>query len=83
MSTVTDEQARSVVSSNLSRLLSEKGLTVYWLMKQVDMSPGAMYPIVRGERCPTIATASRIADALGVTVDELLRKDLKNSKLSA
>ena len=91
MSTVTDFEACEHVSSNVLRLLDEQGHSVYWLMKELGMSPGALYPIVRGENVPTLGTTSRIADALGVTVDDLLelprkreeKRSLKKSRKSA
>lgn len=83
---ISDEQAKDLVSANIARLLNATGKTAYWLMKELDVSPGSLYPIVRGEVAPTIGFASRIGEALGVTVEELLKpvtKSRKNSKIPA
>ena len=80
---MTDEQALAALSGNLVRLLAKQGHSVYWLMKKLAMSPGAIYPIVRGEKLPSIGTASRIAAALNVSLDDLIQSKSKISKISA
>lgn len=82
MSTVSDDDAKLAVCRNMHHLLQQQGRTLYWLMQQIDMSPGALYPIAKGQKIPSVGTASRIAAALGVTVDDLLRLP-KKSKVSA
>jgi DNA-binding XRE family transcriptional regulator len=74
MQAVTDKHACENVAFNLSRILGEQGRTIYWLMKEIKMSPGALYPIARGVNVPNVATAASIAKALSVTVDDLLKE---------
>lgn len=69
---MTDLEATLVLSANIRRILAEQGRSANWLTVTLHASPGAIYPIVRGEANPTIGTVSRIANALGVSVDELL-----------
>ncbi len=71
---MTDEETCEYVAANLTRILAEQDRTIYWLMKQLKMSPGAVYPIVRGESQPTLGTTTRIAEALGITIDDLVKK---------
>lgn len=70
---ITDDEARANISANVQRLLSVHGQSVYWLMKRLSMSPGAIYPIVRGDVLPSIAMGARIAEAVGATVEDLLQ----------
>lgn len=79
---MTDEKAKELVAANIARLLHATGKNAHWLMKELDIGPGAMYPIVRGEVAPRISTASRIADCFGVSIDELLRPSSEKSKKS-
>lgn len=69
---MTDLEATLVLSANIRRILAEQGRSANWLTVTLKASPGAIYPIVRGEANPTIGTVSRIAVALGVSIDELL-----------
>lgn len=77
---ITDEQAKAAVSENISRILEEQDKTAYWLMKRLDMSPGAIYPIIRGESLPSLAMSARIAEALGVSVDSLLQENFSTTR---
>lgn len=74
---LTDDQAKVAISENLKRILEERGHTVYWLMHTLELSSGALYPIVKGKVLPSIAMAARIAEALGVSVDELIQENPK------
>jgi transcriptional regulator with XRE-family HTH domain len=69
---ITDKQAVASVAENVRRILDERGLSVNWLVVQLKASPGTIYPIVRGEALPSIGTTARIAEVLGVLVDDLL-----------
>ena len=77
---ITDDDALKHVSANLIRILEEQGRTAYWLMKAINMSPGALYPIIRGEHLPSLGTAARIAELLDVSVDELIKKPEKTGR---
>ncbi len=73
MSTViSDEQAKSAISVNVRRLLAARGNSAYWLMKELGLKEGTFYPVVNGEVLPSVAVTARIAEVLGVTVDDLL-----------
>lgn len=72
MKRITDSEAKSAVRYNISRILAELGQNRYWLMQQAGMTEGSFYGIANGKHVPSLANSSRIADALGVKVDELL-----------
>lgn len=69
-----DKDAVEFVSGNLRRILAENGHNTRWLVLELKASPGTIYPIVRGEAMPSIATVARIAEVLGVSIDELIEK---------
>lgn len=84
MSTVilTDEDAKTIIAENVSRLMAERGLK----QKDVAVAAGenemAISRVVRAIHVPSAAMLANIADALGVTTDSLLTKP-KNSRRSA
>jgi len=77
---LTYEQAKTAVSKNLTRSLEEQGKTPYWLMKELEVSAGTIYPIVRGEKQPLIGFASRIAEALNISIDDLIQEKIPNRR---
>lgn len=62
------------ISKNIQYILAEKGITTYKMSKGVGISQGNLYDILSGKNSnPTIKSVKKIADYLGVTVDELLK----------
>lgn len=72
-------EAKSFLADNIERLLAERGRSAYWLMREIGMTEGGFYPIVRGEVVPSVVIAHRIAEVLKVTVDDLLKKSSEKS----
>jgi transcriptional regulator with XRE-family HTH domain len=65
----------STIGKNIKRLRQEKGLSQDKLSKLADLSLNTVVKIELDNRPnPTIETVQRIAKALGVSVDELLKK---------
>lgn len=60
------------VKFNLRKVRSEKKVTQAELADKLDVSQQHISAYERGERIPGIDAAARIADALGVTLDELV-----------
>lgn len=58
----------------LKTLRENKGLSVKALADKVGVTITSIYRYEQGKRIPTLPIARRIATALGVTVDELIRK---------
>lgn len=64
----------------IQTILKERGLSIYWLSKASGVPYTTVSLLCRGktspERCDA-GTVLRIAKALGVTVEELLRVEVK------
>jgi transcriptional regulator with XRE-family HTH domain len=65
----------STIGKNIKRLRKEKGLSQDKLSKLADLSLNTVVKIELDDSPnPTIETIQRIAKALGVSVDDLLKK---------
>ena len=65
----------SIIGKNIKQYRQEKGLSQDKLSKLADLSLNTVVKIELGESPnPTIETIQRIAKALGVSVDDLLKK---------
>lgn len=56
----------------MKKLLEEKELSQAELADEVGVTPTYMSYILRGLRTPAVDVAKRIAERLGVTLDELV-----------
>lgn len=61
------------IKNNVQRMVDEKGWTIYRLSKESGVSLTVLYSLDKKELGPTADTLVKLADALGVTVDELVR----------
>lgn len=61
--------------SKIQKQLDNQGRTVYWLSKQSGISDNALYSYKKNGVEPTFSKVCRIADALGVSLDELRDKN--------
>lgn len=59
---------------NLREIRHRKGLTMKQVAAMANVSEAAISLYERGHRVPSLAVAHRIAQALGVTIDELIGK---------
>lgn len=59
---------------NLREIRHSKGLTMKQVATMANVSEAAISLYERGQRVPSLAVAHRIAQALGVTIDELIGK---------
>lgn len=62
------------IEENISRLIDERGWTLYRLSKNSSVSLTALYTLGSKKQGPSAETLVKLADALGVTLDELVRK---------
>lgn len=62
------------IGKHLKKLRVEKGLSIRDISKSVDLSPAAWSNIERDVNSPTLATLSKICDALGVHLVDLLQQ---------
>jgi transcriptional regulator with XRE-family HTH domain len=79
---VTDKQALHRIAVNLRRLRESKGLSMNALARAIDDYPATISRVEDEQHTPGIGVITRIADALGVTVNDLLEEPSRQ-KLSA
>ena len=77
---MTDDQAKAAFAANVQRELNVRGKNVRWLMQQIDEYPNRIYPAVKGKAMPGAGLLTRVANAFGVTVDDLLKPSEEISK---
>lgn len=64
-----------MLAENIRRFRIKKGLSQEKLARLADISNNTLIKIEQGiAKKPTITTVSRIASALGVSIDELIRE---------
>lgn len=57
----------------LKVLRARRGITQRWLGREAGLTSSTMSFLEAGRVCPTAASLERLADVLGVTMDELWR----------
>lgn len=65
---------KQVVGTNIRKWRLERGLSQEEVAYRVDITPSYLGQIERGRRNVTIEVTGRIAEALGVEIEELLRR---------
>jgi len=66
---------RALVGRNFARIRAAKGLTQEQLEERSGFSQQYLSGLERGKRNPTIVTLHELAQALGVTHEELVKPD--------
>jgi transcriptional regulator with XRE-family HTH domain len=67
-----------MLADNIKRIRKKKGLTQEKLSRLADISNNTLVKIEMGmAKEPTITTVTKIADALGVSIDELVGRKLQ------
>lgn len=61
------------LGSNLKRIRTEKGISQGDIGRELKVSRGFISTIENGKTNPTLSTISKLAKALGVSSDELLK----------
>ena len=64
------------LGNRIRKLRSQAGLTQAQLAERVDISDEFLSRMERGLKSPSLETAERIADALGITMSELFDFDV-------
>lgn len=80
---VSDEQAKQNIANNIRRLLAARPSPENqqrWLADATDESAMRISLYVNGRKMPGAGVLARIAEALGVTVDDLLSRPTKNGR---
>ena len=63
----------SKLGQNLKRIRTKKGMSQGDIARALEVHRAYISGIENGKRNPTLATIKKLADALGVSADELLR----------
>jgi transcriptional regulator with XRE-family HTH domain len=78
---VAEDTVLEAVSANCSRYRKARGLTYDALAKRSSISKGMLVEIEKGRANPSIAILCRMANALGVSLAELLAHGGQKTKL--
>ena len=70
------------IGERLRKLRTAKGLTIYKLSKETDISQNHISAIELNKRQPTIDTLSRLVVPLGISLAELFNEDTEASYLT-
>ncbi|OHA89935.1 MAG: DNA-binding protein [Candidatus Zambryskibacteria bacterium RIFCSPLOWO2_01_FULL_48_25] len=63
----------SKLGQNLKRIRTKKGMSQGDIARALEVHRAYISGIENGKRNPTLATIQKLADALGVSADELLK----------
>lgn len=61
------------LGKNLKRIRTEKGISQVEIAKSLGVSRGFVSNLENGKTNPTLATIAKLADAIGVNSNELLK----------
>lgn len=62
-----------MMTTAIGKIIEEKKTSVRVLSEETGLSPDRLWSYVRGDRSPSVEVACVIADALGVSLDMLIR----------
>lgn len=65
----------SKIADNIKLLLKEKDVTQAELARRLGMTTGGINHYIKGKRTPSVKQLKRIARALGVTVQDIIKDD--------
>ena len=66
-------QISKKLGQNIKRIREEKGMSQGDISRVLNMDRGYISRIESGQKNPTVANLGRIANALGVSIDQLLK----------
>jgi transcriptional regulator with XRE-family HTH domain len=78
---IAEDAVLEAVSTNVSRFRKARGLTYDALAKRSTVSKGMLVEIEKGRANPSIAILCRLANALGVTMSEMLAHSAQKARL--
>ncbi len=61
------------LGKNIKRIREQKGMTQGDICRALNLDRGYISSIENGKRNPTLSTLKKLADALKISVDELLK----------
>ena len=74
-----DYETKIVIAYNINKLLKKQGHSRYWLAKEINGHPSTLADICHGRKICGAGILTRIAKALEVTADDLLKKPRKKT----
>lgn len=74
MPTVTPEQLRERVAARIREIAKRKGITLAALADRAGVSEGGLHLALSGKSGPTINFLAKVAAALDVDPDELVKR---------
>ena len=69
---LTDQEAKTFLAGNLTRMLRDRGMSLRALARLTNETPMRLSNAARGATIPDVACVSRIAEALGVSIEDLI-----------
>lgn len=72
-----DYEAKLVIAYNVNKLLEKQEHSRYWLAKEINSHQSTLADVCHGRKICGAGLLTRIAKALGVTADDLLKKPRK------
>lgn len=70
---ITDDELKANISENLNRILDQHGMSRYVLSKKTGESEQTIKNVADGLHVPRSGILARIAEAVGVSVDDLIK----------
>jgi len=77
---MNDEETKVAIAHNINRILERQGHSRYWLAKETGEYEGTIANVCHGRNVCGAGILTRIARALGVTIDHLVKKPRKVSR---
>ena len=80
--TIMSEQAsdyRVIIGKNIKLVLRQKGKTQSWLADELDMYKSQLNGYIKGKSMPNPELFQKIANTLGLSVEELLCREVVSS----
>lgn len=77
---MTDEDAQGVIARNVSRLRTDRNLSLGEVGRRAQTSAGAIRDIEQNGRMPGAGLLTRLAEAFDVSIDELFVTRKKTRK---
>lgn len=68
-----------MIGKNVRKIRKEKGISILDLSKKTNLSKSTISDLETGKSSPTIDTLMKIADALGVDVQDFFRESCKKA----
>lgn len=80
---MSDDQTKAVLADNIQHLMKVSGKSQRALARETKDPLMTINGIVRGKHMPGAGVLTRIAEALGTTVEKLLTSSRKKTRKSA